>query len=53
MQSLKNMKSFSGAHLVHPQAFLEKQIELDLENVSASNLAKALARRISRRFSKK
>jgi hypothetical protein len=46
MQSLKNMESFFGAHLVHPQAFLEKQIELDLENASGSNLAKALLRRL-------
>ena len=45
--------SFGGAHLVHPDAFREKAEELDLDNTSARNLAKALARRISRRFSER
>jgi hypothetical protein len=45
--------SFGGAHLVHPDAFREKAEELDIDNTSARNLAKALARRISRRFSEK
>jgi len=45
--------SFGGAHLVHPDAFHQKAKELDIDNASARNLAKALARRVSQRFSKK
>jgi hypothetical protein len=45
--------SFDAAHLVHPNAFRQKAEEMDLDNTSARNLAKAIARRISRRFSKK
>ena len=52
-EEISHEHSFGGAHLVHPDAFREKAEELDIDNTSARNLAKALARRISRRFSEK
>ena len=52
-QSSNQKATFLGAHLVHPTAFKEKQIELDLKNISAVNLAKAFFRRLVRLINKK
>jgi len=52
-QSPTQEPTFGGAHIVHPAAFREKQIELDIDNASAGNLAKAFFRRLFRQIYKK
>ena len=52
-QSSPQEATFGGAHIVHPAAFREKQIELDIDNASAGNLAKAFFRRLFRQIYKK
>jgi hypothetical protein len=52
-QSPLQEPTFGGAHIVHPAAFREKQIELDIDNASGGNLAKAFFRRLFRYINKK
>ena len=40
--------NWHGEHLVHPDAFNEKLIEMDIDNASARNLGKALLRKFLR-----
>ena len=42
-----------GVHIVHPTAFRYKQIEMNVDNASAGNLAKAFFRRLFLQINKK